>query len=106
MLVGATNRVLSFGLGTICILSTGCGFNSMKTAVAHEVGIYRPITPLKSEIAGDWLGTTEDYLYIFRLSLEEKGTGSLAYSFAQDTPQALPVTGWLLDQRRILITVD
>src|ERR1051325_2640834 len=92
--------------GATGVLWSGCCPASRPGKAAGEANVYRPITPSHSDIVGVWLGMKPGYLYIYRLSLQEGGTGVLAYSFAQDPPQALPVTGWRLDERSIEIKVD
>src|SRR5438105_2263494 len=100
------SKVLSVGACAVCLLGAGCALRTAKTPTRPEIAVYRPLSPSRNDIVGDWLAMTEDYLYIYRLSLCPDGTGTLAYSFASDLPQVLPVTNWRLEARKIVVPVD
>jgi hypothetical protein len=100
------SKALGIAALVLYVLGVGCASSKGTKAVQPQIDIYRPLTPSTSALLGDWLAMTDSYLYIYRLSLAPDGSGILAYSFATDPPQVLPVIGWQLEGRTIRLVVD
>jgi hypothetical protein len=67
---------------------------------------YKPIRQMRpEEIAQVWIGLTDADLYMYRIALNQDGTGNGGYIFVDREPELFRISTWKYDGRTITIIV-
>jgi len=85
---------LSIGLVS-ALLWTGC--------TAPRTSEKKPLPVTAPELAGTWVGLTEDGIYYFRIELEAHGKGRCAYVYHHDKATLLAIDEWSTEAGKIKV---